>query len=319
MAAAGTLAREIGEIPDLVAARLGAMQDIAPIADAVRHFAPRFAVTIARGSSDAVAEGVARAFGARLGLITASLPPSLVTLDRAALRWEGALVLAISQSGRSPDLIEAARAARDGGALVVGIINAPATPLAACCTHVLPAGAYPEESVAATKSVVLSWLSGLLLTELSADPAFDPASWAGLVPALRQAVTADMGSAAAELDRPHALVLGRGAYLAVAKEIALKLKELAGLPAEAISSAEVLHGPRAAVSAQTAVLALGEVPDMAETLIALRRAGASVVAPEPLAPLVQLASLYPLALALARRRRRDADAPQDLTKVTLTW
>jgi glucosamine--fructose-6-phosphate aminotransferase (isomerizing) len=318
MVAAGRLAREIGEIPDLVAARLGAVNDIAHVAHALRGFAPRFAVTIARGSSDAVAEGVARALGTRLGLITASLPPSLVTLDRAALRWQGALVLAISQSGRSPDLIEATRAARDGGALVVGIINAPGTPLAECCTHVLAAAAHPEESVAATKSVVLSWLAGLLLTELCADPAFDPAGWAGLAPALRRAVAAQWHDAAAQLDRPHALVLGRGAHLAAAREIALKLKELAGLPAEAISSAEVLHGPRAAVTEQTAVLALGEDAGLTETLAALRGAGATVVAPEPGAPLVQLASLYPLALALARRRGRDPDAPRDLTKVTLT-
>jgi glucosamine--fructose-6-phosphate aminotransferase (isomerizing) len=318
MAAPGTLAQEIAEIPDLVAERLRDTADIARVAEAVRIFAPRFAVTIARGSSDAVAEGVGRALGTRLGLITASLPPSLVTLDRAALRWQGALVLAISQSGRSPDLIEAAQAAKDGGALVVGIINAPDAPLAACCTHVLPAGAHPEVSVAATKSVVLSWLVGLLLAELAADPAFDPASWAGMVPALREAVATEWHNAAAQLDRPHALVLGRGAYLAVAKEVALKLKELAGLPAEAISSAEVLHGPRAAVTEQTAVLALGEEAGTAETLAALRGAGAAVVTPEPGAPLVQLASLYPLALALARRRGRDPDSPRDLTKVTLT-
>jgi glucosamine--fructose-6-phosphate aminotransferase (isomerizing) len=138
------------------------------------------------------------------------------------------------------------------------------------------------------------------------------------VPALREAVATEWHNAAAQLDRPHALVLGRGAYLAVAKEVALKLKELAGLPAEAISSAEVLHGPRAAVTEQTAVLALGEEAGTAETLAALRGAGAAVVTPEPGAPLVQLASLYPLALALARRRGRDPDSPRDLTKVTLT-
>jgi glucosamine--fructose-6-phosphate aminotransferase (isomerizing) len=318
MAAAGTLAREIGEIPDLVAARLAAMADIAHVAHALRRFAPRFAVTIARGSSDAAAEAVARALGGRLGLITASLPPSLVTLDRAPLRWDGALVLAISQSGRSPDLIEATRAARDGGALVVGIVNDPGAPLAECCTHVLAAGAHPEESVAATKSVVLSWLAGMLLAELAADPAFDPAGWAGLVPALRRAVATAWPDAAVLLDRPHALVLGRGAHLAAAKEIALKLKELAGLPAEAISSAEVLHGPRAAVTERTAVLALGADAGMAAALAALRGAGATVVTVAPGAPLVQLASLYPLALELARARGRDPDAPRHLTKVTLT-
>lgn len=329
MAEPGTLAAEIASIPGLVRARLADAEAPLALGRRIASLRPRFAVTIGRGSSDAVCEGLARSLGTRLGLVTASLSPSLVTIDRASLRFEGALALAVSQSGRSPDLIEAALASRAGGAFVVGLLNVAESPLASACHQVVPVGAFPEHSVAATRSVVLSWLSGLLAIEAAADPRFDPAAWSGLAPALDDALTTDWAQAQAALDRPTLLVLGRGAMLATAREFALKCKELAGIAAEAISSAEVLHGPRAAVGPGTSVLGLGSDPSLPEALSALEASGASVLhlpgpdverfgLPPSLAPLVRLASLYPLALALSVRRGRDPDRPRDLTKVTLT-
>ena len=214
-------------------------------------------------------------------------------------------------------------------------------PLADVCDDMLMAGAAPEASVAATKSVVLSWLVGLRLVAGLAGDIGGDAGWSGLPAVLVDAVSRfpNEGMLAA-LDAPSLIVLGRGQSLAAAREIALKIKELAGINAEALSSAEVMHGPRAAIGPETAILALATAAGPLEEALsvlggatrrivvagpdAARHASRGVVlqipaAAMPLAdPLVATAALYPLSLALARRRGRDPDHPRGLAKVTLT-
>ena len=251
------LETEIADIPRLAAARLAAMADVDALAERLSGLGIRSVITIGRGSSDAVCEALGRAAGVHAGLVAASLPPSLITLDQARLDTRDALALVVSQSGRSPDLIEAARHVRAGGAHVVGIVNAPGSPLADVCDDVILAGAHPEVSVAATKSVVLSWLVGLRLLAGFGGRRGDDAMWNRLPEMLASAVAARFGDdVLATLDAPALVVLGRGQSLAAAREIALKIKELAGINAEAISSAEVMHGPRAAIGRETAILAL---------------------------------------------------------------
>ncbi len=334
---------EIASIPQLVRDRVATFADVDILAARLREMPIRFVITIGRGSSDAVCDAIGRAAGVDAGLIAASLPPSLITLDQARLDCRDALAIVVSQSGRSVDVIEAARAVRAGGAYVVGIINVPDSPLASVCDDVILAGAAPELSVAATKSVVLSWLIGLRLTTgLGGRPV---SGWHGLADTFARAIefAPQPKVLAAVLDRLDAaqiVVLGRGSALAAAREVALKIKELSGIDADAISSAEVMHGPRAAIGPDTALLALataaGPLDDALRVLGSSTRrivvagpaaqtyAAFGEIIDVPVATLrsadaiVTVAALYPLVVSLARRRGRDPDRPLGLSKVTLT-
>jgi glutamine---fructose-6-phosphate transaminase (isomerizing) len=339
MVSPGTLASEIAEIPALVAALGRQAAPVLETAAAIRAFKPRVLVTIGRGSSDAVCEILGRIAGALLGLLPASLPPSLVTLHRAPLRWDGVLVIAVSQSGRSPDLVESVAAARRAGALTIAITNAPASPLAEACAHVIPIGAGTERSVAATKSVVLSLLQGLALIAETATPGAAAHALDGLPEALARALATDWARSVETLSAPSLVVVARGTAYGVAREAALKLKELAGIFAEAISGAEIMHGPKAALTAETPILAFvaddEAAASMHETLASLAQltrrivclgSGPAIVRPIALpalaaplfAPVLHLAAFYPLALALAQARGRSPDAPAHIQKVTLT-
>ena len=145
------------EAPERVAGQLARDADLyAALGERLRRAPPPGALTIARGSSDNAA-----AYGAYLltllaGLPVASLPPSLVTLERARLAVDGHLALAVSQSGRSPDIVACLEAARQAGAVAVAVVNDPASPLADAADTVLPQHAGPERSVAATKSFITS-------------------------------------------------------------------------------------------------------------------------------------------------------------------
>ncbi|EQD62617.1 glucosamine-fructose-6-phosphate aminotransferase, partial [mine drainage metagenome] len=120
----------------------------------LRAAPPPFAVTCARGSSDHAATFAKYVIETQLGVVTASASPSVASLYATTPRLAGALYLAISQSGRSPDLLRSARAARDAGACVVAMVNAEDSPLAAAAEIVIPLHAGTEFSVAATKSYV---------------------------------------------------------------------------------------------------------------------------------------------------------------------
>jgi glucosamine--fructose-6-phosphate aminotransferase (isomerizing) len=221
---------------------------------------------------------------------------------------------------------------------VVGIINTPETPLAEVCDHVLAAGAAPETSIAATKSVILSWLVGRhLIARLAHAPPIDAVRAADVIAAAQAQVWTASVSA---LETTSIVVLGRGAGHGAAREIALKLKELVGVPAEAISAAEVMHGPRAMIGPTTGILAIAtEGATLKAPLQALAASTLRIVIAGPeapahetfgqaipigvevgpdLAPMVTTAALYGLVVALARRRGRDPDRPRHLSKVTLT-
>jgi glucosamine--fructose-6-phosphate aminotransferase (isomerizing) len=263
----------------------------------------------------------------------------VTSVYRSAPRLEDALVIAISQSGRSPDLIDYARAARDAGARVAALVNTPGSPLEDVATHVLPLGAGPERSVAATKSFLCSLSALIHLTGRWAGDAAALEALDGLPALLRQAASHDWSPVTATLGEARNLfVVGRGTGFAVALEAALKLKETCGLHAEAISSAEVQHGPMALVGAGFPVLFLAQNDESAEGTRALaerfRARGASVlvagppelepdlpiaVSPDPActsASLIQ--SFYLAAAALAQARGFDPDVPPHLEKVTET-
>ena len=322
-----TLAREASE------AAAGAARQIATLGPALddvvarlRRRPPAFAVTCARGSSDHAASYGKYLLETTVGCAVASIGPSIVSTYGRAPNLGGALFVAVSQSGKSPDLVQLTRAARDAGAIVIGLLNDTTSPLASACDVALPLCAGEETSVAATKSFLLSCLAFLQLA----------ARWNGDA-ALHDAVARAPEALADAAARPWSLdhlapatnlyVVGRGVGLSAALEIALKLKETCGLHAEAFSTAELRHGPIALVGPGFPVIAVAQDdrtrPSVDEALAHLAQLGAAITqpqtaAPAVLAPLCHVQSFYLALTSLARARGRDADAPAHLSKVTRT-
>ena len=310
----------------------------------LRELSPPFAATLARGSSDQAAAFAKFLLEVYAGIPTLSHAPSVGSLYHAtSARFKGVPLIAISQSGRSPDLIAAAEDAQKQGALVIALVNDAGSPLADLADIVIPVHAGPETSVAATKSFVCTLVA---LVHLVAEWSQDSALLAALETVgdvLEDAANADWSAAVPLLkDAEEMLVLGRGPTLPIAGEAALKLKETSSLHAEAFSSAEVAHGPMTLVEAGDPVLVLAPL-DVARTGLRERledfaARGANVIAaglPEDVAPagtvlplrtdthpalaaIAQIQSFYALAEALSLARGRNPDNPPHLNKVTRT-
>ena len=338
--AAGTrMFQEAAEAPLVVGAQLAANRDVlAALAADLRRRPPPFVATCARGSSDHAATCAKALFESRLGVVTASVSPSIGSVYGVRQQLRDALFIAISQSGRSPDLLRNAEAAREAGARVVALVNADDSPLAALADVVVPLRAGPERSVAATKSYLASLSALVQLAALWSDDFALLDALERLPAAMRQAWECDWSPAGAGLaDARNLFVLGRGIGLGAAQEAALKLKETCGLHAEAYSAAEVKHGPMALVGPGFPVLMFAQ-PDQTEAgTLALadefRSRGARVwlassqpgadlplaTAPHPAcAPLLLVQSFYRMANALSLARGFDPDRPPHLNKVTET-
>lgn len=311
------------------------------LARRLRRGPPPFAVTCARGSSDNAATYAKYLMEVRLGVVTASVGPSVRSLYSAAPAMKGALFLAISQSGQSPDLLYLAEAARNGGAVTVALVNDVASPLAAMCEVSLPLHAGAETSVAATKSFICSLAAILQLAACWADDRLLLDALDRLPDDLGRAAEFDWQPARAVLGGVDDIfVVGRGVGLATAQEMALKLKETSGIHAEALSAAEFMHGPLTLAAPDFPVLAVVQQDEafqsIADLTAVLVSRGVPVVAAGPtpgggclslacdgdlnpfVMPIPLIQSFYPLAESIARQRGRDPDAPPFLTKVTET-
>jgi glucosamine--fructose-6-phosphate aminotransferase (isomerizing) len=335
------LLQEAREAPDAVASmlaenasrcdRLGAL---------LRDRRPPFAVTCARGSSDNAATFAKYLLEIRLGIVTASVGPSISSVYAASPKVADALFIAVSQSGRSPDLLRLAEAARAGGAITVAFVNDPSSPLAEICEFPFPLQAAPERSIAATKS----WIASLAaILQLVAHWARDDVLLEALEQLpddLRRARDQDWSMAAAPLARTeNVYVAARGIGLALAQEAALKLKETCGIHAEALSAAELMHGPLTLAGADFPVLVFTQKDEafrsVAELVAVLAGRGVPVIAAGPppgdgitlpcdtalnplVTPIVLAQSFYGLVDEVARLRGRDPDAPPHLSKVTKT-
>lgn len=340
MTADSRMRREAAEAPYVVRAQLEAnatrMQRLGAM---LRELAPRAVVTCARGSSDHAATFAKYLLESRTQILTSSAAPSLSSLYAAKPDMRGVLFLAISQSGRSPDLLAAAATAKSCGACVLAMCNSDDSPLAALADHLVPLCAGVETSVAATKSYIAS-LSAIV--HLIASWTCDAELQAALsqVPVLlEQAWTLDWSEALAPLERAQSLfVIGRGFGLGIAQEAALKLKETCGLHAEALSAAEVKHGPMALVGPGFPVLMFSQADETragiealaqefvkrgANVLLAGAHANGAVQLPAlaahpVLEPVAMIQSFYGMAERLSVARGFDPDAPAHLSKVTET-
>lgn len=347
------MATEAAEAPHAVARLLAhATPAFEELGAQLRTHPPQAILTLARGSSDHAALHTGYLVMARLGRLVTSLPMSLVTLYRARIACDGLLALAFSQSGQSPDLVEPLREFALRGARTVAFVNDAHSPLAHAAQRVFALQAGPETSVAATKSCICQLVAGAaVVAHWEASPTAHTGTGNLASPTLRQALLAlpEALEQAAGLDWSPALgvlrearqlyVIGRGTGWPVAMEMALKLKELCGMQAEAFSGAEVQHGPIALVEEGFTVLVLAPrgpaQAGLLELAQRLRERGASVLLAAPagtpgtqlpiaaagdaeLDPVSALQSFYGMVEALARARGLDPDSPRHLSKVTRT-
>ena len=312
---------------------------VAAIGAALRARPPRAVVTCARGSSDHAATYGKDLIETRARVLTASAAPSVSSVYGVEQDLRDCLYVAISQSGRSPDLLASVTAAKRCGATVLALCNDPAAPLNDLADHALPLCAGPERSVAATKSYIASLAA---LAHLTAAWTRDPELTVAVerLPASLAAAWELDWSPALEHLVPvgHLYVIGRGLGLGIAQEAALKCKETCGLHAEAFSSAEVRHGPFALLGAGFPALLLAQDDATRPGLEALaselvtrgvrvllagaRIAGATELPTIPacaaIAPALLAASTYRLLAQLAVARGHDPDQPPFLHKVTKT-
>lgn len=343
MTATGTTSKMEMEARQSVAVAERQLQHTAvvEVARAIRDMDPRLVITSARGSSDHAATYAKFLVETETGTPTASHSPSVSSIY--GIKWrklDRALFLAISQSGRSPDLIASARAARAAGALVVALVNEGSSPLADASCMSLPILAGPEKSVAATKSYIgtLLALARLLAEWSDSDPLRNALESSPEL--LRRAWNLDWGAAAdALVGSRNMFVIGRGSTFGTAQEAALKLKETCGIHAEAFSAAEVRHGPMAIIKKGFPVLVFVPADAARASVLALAAEmvdrGARVLAAglfvegainlptlqdehAALAPIAFIMSFYRMAAALSTLRGLDPDAPPYLRKVTET-
>jgi glutamine---fructose-6-phosphate transaminase (isomerizing) len=339
--------REIFEQPKVLEDLLAQGSDGArAVAAEIRRFSPEVVLIAARGSSDNAARYAQYLFGAHNRLVVALGVPSLFTLYERPPRLERALVIGVSQSGQSPDIVAVVDEARRQGGLTLALTNDTTSPLATRAAHVLPLRAGVEQAVAATKTYSAELF---LISMLSAALEDDPARWQELeaTPATVQRaidLNRDLSQLAEHYrEARHFVVLARGFNYATAFEIALKMKETSYRVAEPYSIADLLHGPVAMIDRGFPALLIapsGKTSEDARAVLAnLRARGARIIAmsddtellggvedslalppavPEWLSPLSSIVPGQLLALALARASGFDPDSPRGLSKVTLT-
>jgi glutamine---fructose-6-phosphate transaminase (isomerizing) len=313
---------------------------MAALGERLRALAPVAVATLGRGSSDNATTFGRYLIETHAGVLTGSTSPSVASVYDAAPDMSRTVMIALSQSGRSPDLIAAAEAAKARGALLVALVNAEESPLAAAADVAIPLCAGAERSVAATKSFVASLSALLHLVAEWTRSAELRGALEALPDALDAAWALDWSAALAPLqDATSLYVVGRGLGYGVAQEAALKIKETCGFHAEAFSAAEVRHGPMALVEDGFPVLLLGQDDESLESVTALAnefsgRGAALLTAGLPtgtpgtalpaikadpiIQPILLVESFYRFANALAVARGRDPDRPPHLAKVTET-
>ncbi|WP_198009045.1 SIS domain-containing protein [Saccharomonospora saliphila] len=334
---------EIDQQPDVLDGLVRARADIAAVARAIADRPPRFALLAARGSSDHAALYAKYLLEVLLGLPTGLVSPSTTTLYHARQDVRDVLLVTVSQSGGSYDLLEVTETARARGALTVAVTNNLSAPLSEAAELAVDVRAGREQAVAATKSYTATLLALYLLVDAVRGGSGEHVRDIGR---LAERTLAD---SAAEVERAvdryrfadRVVTAARGYSYATALEAALKLAETSYLSARAYSGADLLHGPVAAVDADTAVLGVTSAgrggAAMREVLDAVAERGADVLGvgsaaasmptalsvpvpetAEEVAPVLEVLPVQRLALDLALARGFDPDRPRGLHKVTRT-
>jgi glucosamine--fructose-6-phosphate aminotransferase (isomerizing) len=337
------MAEEIREQPTVLARLLGqGAAEITAAAELIRARDPKFVLLVARGTSDHAALYAKYLIEINLGLPCGLASPSTVGLFDAPMRnAKDVLVVSVSQSGHSPDLVSFVEGWRAAGAATVCAVNDPSSPLALASDAVIDVRAGVERAVAATKTFTTEMLALWMLVTAWAGRSLDTAA---AVPGLVSGLAASPDAIAEIADRyrfaDRVILTGRGYAYPVAREGALKMMETSYLAAHAFSGADLLHGPIAMVDTSTPVLAVAPpgigAASMLATMEELRGRSIDVVSiggglagiasvvvdlpslPEELAPIAAAIPLQWLAWQLAIDRGCDPDQPRALNKVTRT-
>ncbi|MGB9182581.1 MAG: SIS domain-containing protein [Solirubrobacteraceae bacterium] len=331
------MAAEIAEQPHVLAGLLARPEETINAGALIAAAKPRFAVIAARGTSDHAALYAKYLAEVRMQLPVGLLSPSALTVYGAAPDMTDVLFVAVSQSGRSPDLVESLTVARERGALSVAVTNAPDSPLAHAAEIAVDVRAGTERAVAATKTYTAELLALHLL--FAGEHAARDAAPLPQAAARTLALTSDerLAQLAALFRGTERVVLtARGYSYATAREAALKLMETSYLSAHAFSGADLLHGPLALIDRSVPVIAItspGKGGDamqpvlerLAELDALVLRVGVEDGLPiasdgigEHLLPILEIMPLQRLAWRLALDRGVDPDRPRGLSKVTHT-
>jgi glutamine---fructose-6-phosphate transaminase (isomerizing) len=338
---------EINEQPAALDALLGHLDEFEAAGRACVERAPSVVRLVGHGSSDAAASYGVYAFGLLPGWTALRDSISLSVYYRADVDLASSVVIGVSQSGRTPDVVTYVERARQRGALTIAVTNDPGSELARAAELTLPLYAGEERAVAASKTLMNTFAAVALLAGCVAGRGGEvAAAMHDLAETMRtalpglEAAVAPIATTFAFVGRMY--VVGRGIELGTAREIALKLTETCRIAAESVTSTDLSHGPIAAVDAMFPIWTIASRDECLPALVAAaelaRKSGATLVAsgsaadevagaefrlPVPEAPLPVLSPLLSVvpgqlfAAALARAKGLDADQPAGLTKVTL--
>ena len=338
---------ELVEQPDALLRLLDGASAAVEAGRAIRRRRPRFVRLVGHGSSDNACVFGTYALGLLGGVPAFRASISLAVYYGAEHEAERAPVIALSQSGRTPDVVEYVERARRAGALTIGVTNQPESELAEAAEIVVPLHAGAERAVAATKTYV-NQLGALALLSAAVGGeerrvADDLRRTAALLAETIEGLTVPAAAAARALVFAGRLfAIGRGVEFATAREVALKLTETCRIAAEPLTTTDLSHGPVAALDALFPVWAVATrdpcLPTVLEAAARVRSSGAALIAagdaadevegaairlpvptaPSPLlAPLLSIAPGQLVAGALAAARGLDPDRPVGLQKVTL--
>ena len=341
------LLEEIREQPAALMRLLGASHDIERVGTRLASRPPALVRLVAHGSSDNAAVYGLYAFGLLPGWTAVRDSISLSVYYGAELDLRGSVVVALSQSGHTPDVLAYVQQARQRGALTVAVTNEPDSELAALADEVLLLAAGPERAVAATKTYTNQLAVLALLAAHAAGRGRELTSQLRVVADRLAETIASLEPVMPSVAVPLAFVgrmfvIGRGPELATARETALKLTETCRVAAEPMTATDLAHGPVAALDSLFPVWAIAShdasLPAVVKAAERAQRAGATLIAcgsaadalpgaryrlptPEPpallLSPLLSVAPGQLFAFALAQAKGLDPDRPSHISKVTL--
>jgi glucosamine--fructose-6-phosphate aminotransferase (isomerizing) len=336
------MASEIAETPKVFTAILDNKKAFDSVKDVLLEEKIQSVLILARGTSDNAAHYLKYLIETQIGLPVGLTSPSSVTVYNAELKYANTLIVAISQSGQSPDLVKFATAARQANAYIIAMTNDDKSPLATIAHNHFSLLAGPELAVAATKSYNAQLLISYLLV----------ASWTGknvngeqlISEATRIAGTADLVAKAVATGsrEKEVVILGRGFAYPNAREAALKIQETCKISVQGLSTADYLHGPISALTPDTQVfiVAPSHMPasSITEATTKIRKTSSRIFwignggtpqgddivlagsncDDEITSTLVDAMVLQRFALEFAVASGYDPDAPEGLSKVTLT-
>jgi len=334
---------EISETPDVFSRLINSEAQFKQAAEKIKARNISNVIILARGTSDNAGHYLKFLIEVKLGLPVGLASPSSVSIYGAKVDFKDTLVIALSQSGRSPDLITFASAAKEGKALLITMTNNSDSPLANVGDLHIDLSAGLEVAVAATKSYSAELLASLLLVD----------SWIGnmsagrshLVDSSRECIAnlGEVDSFANSLDaKREIVVIGRGYAYANAKELALKIQETSYIPVQGMSSADYQHGPIATLNSDSQVIVLSPsgMPKKAleDSMVRIRQSEPEIIwlgsnelalnkervikgsnqAKEEESTIIDAALIQYLTLGFAVKNGFNPDSPAGLSKVTKT-